>query len=191
MQTSRNVDQYRAIDLSLFALILMAFETIIVRAATGWFPAEAWTVSAVPTLAAIVMVRWGPWCGIHAALGGVVTVLAMKGTGMQFLIYGVGNLAVLAVWPLQRKLGWETLHRNVLVNFLFGILVVLSMQTGRALAALITAIPPEGMLLFVTSDSVTYLFTVVILWIASRLDGILEDQKHYLERINDSERNRD
>ena len=48
--------------------------------------------------------------------------------------------------------------------------------------------PPEGLLLYVTADSVTYIFTAVILWIASRLDGILEDQTHYLERINDPER---
>ena len=79
--------------------MLMVFETVIIRAATGWFPKEAWTVSAVPAITAIVMVRWGPWCGIHAALGGIVTVLALKGNGTQFLIYGIGNLAVLEGMP--------------------------------------------------------------------------------------------
>ena len=59
--------------------------------------------------------------------------------------------------------------------------------TGRALIALMTGTPPAGLLLFVTADSITYVFTLVIVWIASRLDGILEDQKHYLERINDPE----
>ena len=189
MQTRRTAEQYRAIDLSLFALMLMVFETVIVRAATGWFPAEAWTVSVVPAVTVIVMVRWGPWCAIHAALGGVVTVLAMKGNGLQFLIYGIGNLAALAVWPLLKKRGWEMLHRNVLMNFLFGILTVLAMQAGRAVMALITGTPADGLLLFVTSDSITYIFTLVILWIAARLDGILEDQKHYLARINDPDQN--
>ena len=33
VQTRRTADQYRAIDLSLFALMLMVFETVIVRAA--------------------------------------------------------------------------------------------------------------------------------------------------------------
>lgn len=187
MQTRRTLGQYRIIDLSLFALIMMLSETVIIRAATGWFPAEAWTVSVVPAVTAIVMVRWGPWCGIHAALGGVVTVLAMKGTGIQFLVYGAGNLAVLAVWPFLKRIGWETLHRNVLMNFLFGILTVLAMQAGRAAAALATGTPVDGLLLFVTTDSVTYIFTLVILWITARLDGILEDQKHYLARINDPE----
>ena len=187
MQTRRTADQYRAIDLSLFALILMAFETVIVRAAIGWFPAEAWMVSVVPAVTAIVMVRLGPWCAIHAVLGGVVTVLAMKGTGTQFLIYGIGNLGALAVLPHLRRLGWEALHRNELMNFLFGILTVLAMQAGRAVIGLAAGVAAEGLLLFVTTDSITYIFTLVILWIAARLDGILEDQKHYLARINDPE----
>jgi len=187
VQGVKSIQQYRAIDCSLFAVILIVFESVIVKAATAWFPLEAWTVSAVPAITAIVMVRWGPWCAFHAAIGGVVTVLTLKGNGIQFLIYGIGNLAALAVWPLQKKWGWKTLHENVLMNFLFSILTVLAMQTGRALIALMTGTPPAGLLLFVTADSITYVFTLVIVWIASRLDGILEDQKHYLERINDPE----
>ena len=188
MQGKRTLTQYRAIDCSLFALMLMAFETVILRAATGWFPKEAWTVSVVPAITAIVMVRWGPWCLIHAALGGVVTVLALKGSGIQFLIYTIGNLAAIAVWPLQKKWGWEALHGNVLLNILFAVLTVLAMQAGRALMALITGTPPDGLLLYITEDSITYVFTLVILWIAARLDGILENQAHYIERINARER---
>ena len=188
MQGRKTLGQYRAIDCSLFALMLMVFETVILRAATAWFPAEAWTVSVVPAITAIVMVRWGPWCAIHAVLGGIVTVLELKGNGSRFLIYGIGNLAVLGIWPFLKKQGWEGLHRNVLTVFLFGVLTVLAMQAGRALLALMTGTPLEGLLLYITADSITYIFTVVILWIAARLDGILEDQRHYLERINDPER---
>ena len=191
MQGVRSIQQYRAIDCSLFALMLIVFESVIVRAATAWFPQEAWTVSVVPAVTAIVMVRWGPWCVIHAVLGGVVTVMAMKGNGIQFLVYGAGNLAVLAVWPALKKLGWETLHRNVLVNFLFAAMTVLAMQAGRALAALATGTPVNELLLFVTTDSITYIFTLVILWIAARLDGILEEQTHYLARVNDPEKSKE
>ena len=187
MQGNRSLNQYRAIDCSLFALMLMVFETVIVRAATGWFPKEAWTVSAVPAITAIVMVRWGPWCGIHAALGGIVTVLALKGNGTQFLIYGIGNLAALAVWPLLRKWGWESLHGNILRDFFFGILTVLAMHAGRALTALITGTPLEALPLYITTDVITYLFTALIIWIASRPDGVLEDQPHYVRRIAEEE----
>ena len=152
---TRSLSQYRAIDCSLFALMLMVFETVIIRAATGWFPAEAWTVSLVPAITAIVMVRWGPWCAIHAVLGGIVTVLGLKGSGLQFLVYGAGNLAVLAVWPLLKRWGWKKLHQNVLVNFLFAALTVLAMQLGRALVALVTGTPVNGLPLFITTDFYT------------------------------------
>lgn len=185
MQGHMTVSRYRAVDLSLFAVILIVFETILVRAANEWFPKEPWTVSAVAAVTAVVMVRWGPWCAIHAVIGGIVTVLVSRGTGLQFLVYAVGNLAALAVWPLQRKWGWEKLRNNILLNFLFAALVLLSMQAGRILIALITGTKAEELLLFITSDAVSYIFTLAIVWITSRLDGMLEDQEHYLRRIND------
>ena len=162
MQTRRTLGQYRIIDLSIFAVIMMLTETLIIRAATEWFSAAAWTVSVVPAVTAIVMVRWGPWCALHAVLGGIVTVLVQKGTGTQFLIYGIGNLAALAVWPLLRKWGWESLHGNILRDFLFGLLTVLAMHAGRALTALITGTPPEALPLYITTDVITYLFTALI-----------------------------
>lgn len=183
MQGGKPDRRYQAIDLFLFLVILALFETIIVKAATSWFPREAWTVTAVSAVTAIVMVRWGPWCAIHAALGGVVTVLATGGNAQQFLIYGIGNLAALAVLPLEKKWGWKRLHDEVLINFLFGALVVLAMQIGRAAVALALGAGTDGIWMFVTTDAITYIFTLAILWIVSRLDGMLEDQRHYLKRL--------
>ena len=77
---------------------------------------------------------------------------------------------------------------NVLVNFLFAVLTVLFMQLGRALAALITGTPPEALPLYITTDIITYLFTALIVWTASRPDGVLEDQPHYVRRIAEEEK---
>ena len=185
MQGRMTVGRYRAIDLTLFALILIVFETILVRAANDWFPREPWTVSAVAAVTAVVMVRWGPWCGIHAALGGLVTVLVSYGTGQQFLIYMVGNLLALAVWPLERRWGWQKLRDNSLLNFLFSALVLLAMQAGRMGMALLLGHGIGEGVLFITSDGISYIFTLTIVWIMARLDGMLEDQRHYLKRVND------
>ena len=83
MHPHRTVSQYRAIDLSLFAIILIVFETLLVRASTVWFPHEMWTVSLTAAVTGIVMVRWGPWCAIHAVIGGIVTTLVSRGTGHE------------------------------------------------------------------------------------------------------------
>ena len=188
MQGRITIEKYRAIDLSLFALILIVFETVIVRASTQWFPQEAWTVSAVAAVMAIVMVRWGAWAGIHAVLGGIVFVLASRGSGSQFVIYGLGNLAGLAVLPLLKMWGWRKLHDTVLVNFLYGALTLLAMQVGRGLLSLAFGASLNGALGFITTDAVSYIFTLVIIWIMARLDGMLEDQRHYLKRLNEQEK---
>ena len=39
----------------------------------------------------------------------------------------------------------------------------------------------------ITTDVITYLFTALIIWIASRPDGVLEDQPHYVRRIAEEE----
>ncbi len=184
VQGGRTIQQYRAIDLSLFAVILIIFEIVIVKAAVSWFPKEAWMVSAAPAVTAIIMVRWGPWCAIHAAVGGVVSVLARNGNWQECLIWGIGNLAVLAVLPLEKKWGWQRLRKELLLNLLFGFLIVLSMQAGRAVVALVLGESLEGTWRMTAMDSITYIFSLTIIWIASRLDGILEDQVHYLKRLN-------
>ena len=58
------------------------------------------------------------------------------------------------------------------------------MQLGRALLALVLGAQLKTCFDFFTTDALSGLFTMVILWIAARLDGILEDQKTYLLRVN-------
>ena len=184
MHSQRSIGQYRGIDLSLFIVLLAVFETVIVRAAVSWFPREAWMVSVVPAVTAIVMVRWGWWCVLPAVAGGVMTTLAVGGGWQQYLVYAIGNMAALAVLPLEKRWGWKRLRRSMPVNLLFSALVVLAMQLGRAV--LVTVFTGEigeaGRLIAI--DSITYIFTLVVVWIASRPDGLLEDQAHYLKRLS-------
>ena len=185
MQPQRTVEQYRVIDLSLFALMLIIFETVLIKASTGWFPNEPWTVSATAAITAVVMVRWGLPAVLHAVIGGIVFCVVNRAQGQQYLIYCLGNAAVLAVYPLVKKLGWRKLREDFLLKLLYSVLTVLSMQAGRAAVAMILGASPASAAGFITTDAVTYIFTAVILWIMSRLDGMMEDQKHYLKRIND------
>ncbi len=187
MNGRMTVPQYRATDLSLFALILIVFETVVVKA-TGWFPMEAWTVSCVAAVTAVVMVRWGAWGAIYAVIGGIVFCLVSRGEAKQYLIYCVGNLGGLAGLLVLKKTGWEKLHRDFLALLLYGVTVLLGMQAGRALVSLPFTASPEAALGFITTDAISYIFTLVILWITTRLDGILEDQHHYLARIHEEGR---
>lgn len=190
MQKQRTWKQYRNIDLCMFALLLAVFEFIIVRASTWWFPDQLYTVSLAAAIASIVYMRWDYWGGIHAALAGLIFCFFSGGTRGQFIIYGGGNLLSLAAVPLLRLLGKEKV-RTGLWGLIFPLVVLLLMQMGRMFMALALGAAPDGLIGFFTTDSLSFIFTFVIIWIARKLDGVYEDQKHYLLRINAREREKE
>lgn len=175
--------QYRAMDLTMFTLLLCVGETLITLGATRWFPAEPWTLSLTPAVTAIVMVRWGGFAAIPACLGAFVFCLASGATLSQYVVYCVGNLAALALTQFLYRFGWKRLHEQVLLAMLYGLLTAVLMQLGRALLALAMGTSPALCLGFLTTDCLSTLFAVLLVWIARRLDGMLEEQKHYLRRI--------
>ena len=201
--------QYRQMDLTVFGAMLVVAEALIVLAATRWFPAEAYTVSIVAAVTSIVLMRWGPWAAIHAVLGGLVYCFVSGGQPGQYLIYCAGNLFALLslLWfripGKDRTSGKERIREDSFLTVIFGLTVQLLMQLGRAAVAfaLLRASPgsaPAGTqsiagalsfcIGFVTTDALSGFFTAVILWIARRQDGLFEDQKHYLLRIQEAEK---
>lgn len=183
MNRHMSLKQYRNLDLFLFAVMLTISETVIVNAAIRWFPDQLYTVSVCAAITAIVMMRWGPWAAIHAALGGLVYCLAAGGAPRQFVIYILGNLFSLLSLLLIRMLGKEKICENVLLTLLFALCTQLFMQMGRVFVSFVMGIPLSTGVNFITTDALSGLFTMVIVWIASRLDGVFEDQISYLLRV--------
>lgn len=183
MKKQLTVGQYRAMDLFFFALMMVISESVIVLAATRWFPNEPYTVSVVAAVVAIVMIRWGPWAAVHAALGGVVFCLVSGAAPRQYLIYCGGNLLALPLLFFIKKQGADAIRRDSFKTVAYGLLTLLLMEAGRALLSLILGASPAAAAGFFTTDIISWLFTALILWIARRLDGIMEDQKQYLHRV--------
>ncbi|MDE6590414.1 MAG: hypothetical protein K2K53_08770, partial [Oscillospiraceae bacterium] len=104
-------------------------------------------------------------------------------TGGQFVIYCAGNLVSVLAVLLLRAFGKERVRTGGL-SLVFPILVLLLMQAGRAAIALLLGTDPANAVGFFTTDSLSLLFTFVIIWIARKLDGVYEDQKHYLLRVH-------
>ena len=187
MKRQFSFQQYRAIDLAMFAALLCITESMIVKAATWWFPDQLYTVSVVGAVTAIVLMRWGPWAAVHAVLGGAVFCFASHGSAKQLLIYCAGNLfSLLMLLPLK-YLGGERIRLDPFLSVLFGVCTLLLMQLGRALVAFVLGTEFQTCLGFFTTDALSLLFTGLILWVARRLDGIFENQRHYLLRIHNTE----
>ena len=135
-----------------------------------------------------MLVRWGAWAGIHAALGGLVFCLLSHAAPAQFLVYILGNCFSLLCLPaLQKWRKEEGLWRDSMKVLTFGLAVLLLMQTGRGLISLLCGAPLADFPGFFTTEVITDLFTLVVLWITRRLDGVLEDQRHYLRRVQEAE----
>lgn len=187
MERRRSFSEYRNIDLILFAGMIIIFEFIIVRAANWWFPGQPFTVSLAAALTSIVYMRWGAWGGIHAFLAGAVFCFFSAATQQQFVVYCVGNLLSLLALLVLKVAGKEQVRTGNLA-LVFPILVLFLMQLGRAIVAVALGSDPAACVDFFTTDSLSYIFTFVIIWIARRLDGVYEDQKHFLIRFQAAER---
>ena len=175
--------QYRTIDLLCFTVILCFSECLIVKACSSWFADQLYVVSPVAAVVAIVMMRWGPFAAVQAVVGGAVYCLISGGGWQQLLVYGIGNLGGLAALSFFRWKPKEDLRGSVSATLWFAAAAQAGMLLGRALMALCVGLGGEAALGFITTDVLSFVFTLVILWVARKVNGLFEDQKHYLFRI--------
>ena len=185
MERRRTVGRYRLIDLGMWLMMLLVFETVVLKAATRWFPAQAYYVSVVPAISAIVYMRWGAWGIVHAVLGGVVTGVNLRLGRTGVLIYTLGNALSVGALGLIRLMGSDAVRTDAVRTMLYGFAVFALMLAGKALAGLVFRMDASlgRMLLRFAPEIITLLFTEVVLWIARRQDGVFEPQREYLKRI--------
>ena len=188
MERTRSLSAYRRIDLALFAAIMAVFEGLIVRVSGSvYFRDQAFTVSLAAAVSGIVYMRWGAWGMLHAFLAGAVYCVFQGAGAEQYAIYIGGNLLSAVMVPVMNRLGRERIResRYLFTPISLGVLVL--MQTGRAAISLALGAQLREALLFFTTDSLSAVFTLVIVGIARRLDGVYEEQTHYLRRVHDEE----
>lgn len=183
MERQISLSQYRNIDLVILLIVLAVSQLLIYLASALWFPEQLYVVAPVAAVVALVMMRWSGWAGVHAVLGGVLFTALSGGAWQQFLIYGVGNGAALAALLMLRLFGKERIRQSAFLSLMFALLVQLLMWLGRAAVAALLGYSASVCLGFITTDILSGLFTLFIIWIVRRIDGLFEDQKHYLLRI--------
>ena len=189
MNRQRTFDQYRSIDLTILLLVQAASQFVIHFAATVLYADQLYVVSPVAVVVALVMMRWNGWAAIHAVLGGVLYALMAGGNWQHILIYGAGNLLSLAAMLMLKLLGKERIRKDGLLTMLYALLTQLLMQIGRSAVAALLGFPAEALLGFITTDLLSGLFSMIILWSIRRADGLFEDQKQYLLRIAREQQN--
>lgn len=175
--------QYRTIDLTILSVVLVISQVLIHFASSQWFSDQLYVVSPVAAVATLVMMRWGPWAAIQMVLGGVVFTALSGGTMQHYLIYGAGNLLAMLALVMFRIRNKEQVRQSPYLTLVFALCVQLLMQLGRAGVAVLLGYEPAACIGFITTDILSELFTLFVAWSIRRVEGLFEDQKHYLLRI--------
>ena len=76
-------------------------------------------------------------------------------------------------------------RKSFLKTLLFASTSYLSVAVGRWLVSLIFGAGFSELVAFLTTDLITLLFAVVILYSCRGIDGLVEDQRQYVIRINE------
>lgn len=183
MKNQMTFSQYRNLDLSMMLGMLTISLLLIHFATSSWFPEQLYVVSPVAGVTALVMMRWSGYAAIHACLGGVIFTLLAGGGWQQYLIYGIGNLLALVMLAAFRIFGKEKIRKDAFLSVVFAVGTQFFMQLGRAGIAALVGYPADVCIRFITTDVLSCLFTAVIIWICRRIEGLFEDQKRYLLRV--------
>ncbi len=175
--------QYRNIDLLIFAVLLLISEAVTTLATNTWFAAQPVAISTTLTFICIVMMRWGGYAIIPACLGGVVLCAASGAAADQYLIYSVGNCAALSALLWFRIFKKEDVRRSPFKLFFFVLTAYITMQVGRWLLSLPFGARLDTLLVYLGTDIISLLFAVVVIFLMRNADGMIEDQKAYLFRL--------
>ena len=180
--------QYRNIDLLIFTVLVTVFEAITTTATAKWFAAQPVAISISLAIVCVVMMRWGWRAVLPAMTGGFVFCIASGATMEQYLIYCIGNVFALGALGIVRAFGKETVRKSVPKLLLFGLTAYLSMAAGRWLMSLFFGGDLTALLVYATTDVISLLFAEIILLILRNTDGMIEDQKAYLLRLDKERR---
>ena len=173
----------RLIDHFLLAVITAISETVVCRAATSWFPGQPYTVSVVIAMTVLTAMRWGFPAAAVAAVGGIAFCAASGASASQFAVYAIGNIGALAAMMPLSLWGKEAVRRDVFKTLVTVTAAYLGAECGRWLVSLSCGGQPADIIRFLTTDALSLVFGAVILLIARKSDGLFEDQKTYLFRL--------
>ena len=175
--------RYRNIDLSIFADLLIISEAITTIATNVWFYAQPVAISTTLIFVCIVMMRWSWLSFIPACVGGLVLCIASGANPEQYLIYIIGNCAALSAMVWFKIWGKDKIRESYFRIFVFVTTAYVTMQIGRWLLSLPFSARLDTLTVYLTTDIISLLFTVVVMMLLRNTDGMIEDQKAYLFRL--------
>ncbi len=181
--------EYRMVDLMILTAMVIVFEMIATYASGKWFWAQAINISITLLMVCITMLRWNWLAAIQAVVGGFVYCIAAGATTEQYIICCVGNLFSLLALIYLKMWGKERVRQSAGALIVFSIVAYLGTAIGRGIISLLFGGNLHTFILYITTDIISLLFAAVVLILIRKSDGLLEDQKAYLFRVEREMRN--
>lgn len=175
--------EYRKIDLIILCILTAVFEAIATLASNQWFSLQAMTVSVTLAFTCITFLRWNLFAVLPSFIGSLVYCAVTGGNLKQFLIYCGGSLFVIIAFPLLNKLTKEKIRKDFLCKAFFACCVYLCLIVGRWFFSIPFEFSFDTFLAFLGTDALSLLFAILILAVSTNIDGLIEDQKSYLLRL--------
>ncbi len=160
---------------------------MIAFGANIWFPQLPYTLSLYLVFISLELIRWRGFGFIAAIVSGLSFCLASGAAPEQYLIYCVGNLAALLTLLFIKVIGSERIRTDNTLRVIYVVLVFVLVQLGRWTVSTLLGHDPMLIVQFVTTDALSGLFGVIVITLLRNVDGLFEDQKKYLLRL-DAER---
>ena len=176
--------QYRRIDILILVALTIVFEAIATLATIKWFALQPVAVSIGLAMVCIVMMRWGFPAAIAAFASGFTFCILSGATMQQFVIYCVGNMLALLGMVWFKVFGKEGIRKSMWCIVLFVSTAYVGQVLGRSLLAIAFGDNVSTLVTFATTDIMTLVFAVLVIILFRKTDGMLEDQKAYLLRLD-------
>lgn len=140
----------------------------------------------------IVMMRWG-WQSVFYAVGDglLYCLLNLGADGFEpslFAVYMIGNVFIVLLLLMTKFMGKERIRSKWYFSALFLLAGEVSVVLGRTLVSVCFGQSFTATLMAQVWETFSLAVGLIIILIARRLDGMFEDQKSYLRRLDD-ERN--
>lgn len=182
-------NQYRIINILLLTVVYSVVEAAISLGANIWFPELPYVLSLSVMFVSLEMMRWNWYAVIAALVSAIITCFFSGAVAEQYLIYILGNLTMLLGVFFLKKVGKDRVRASVLLTLVYVLLEFVLAEVGRGIVAIILGSEPLIIVQFLTTDVLTGFFAVVVIFILRRTDGMFEDQRAYLLRLEEERRN--
>lgn len=176
--------QYRTIDVSILVVLTIIFEGIATMATAKWFALQPVAVSIGLAMVCIVMMRWGWQAAFAAFASGFVFCILSGASAQQFVIYCIGNIFALLGMVWFKVFSKEGIRKSMWNIVLFVSTAYVGVVLGRGCIAIAFGDPWGTLVTFATTDIMTLVFAVLVIILFRKTDGMLEDQKAYLLRLD-------